>query len=499
MVTVAVEERIRHVDADDLKTALVAASPRLTPPSTPWASLLIHGVIVVLWGTLFVRAFGQTGVFGWAVGLVYVAYDTALLVFVFWKTLPLARAAPPRARAPASAGRLAVIVAARNEAAVLETTIAALLAQSMPPDLIVLADDGSSDGTAWLLEQRYGLSPPPLGTLGGAGACPSLRWLRLPHGGKPAALNTALLSLDTDLVLTVDADTVLDRHAVAAMQSAFARDPLLVAATGIIAPVCGTSVAARCFEWFQTYEYIRNFLSRYAWMREDSLLLISGAFAAFRRVPVLAVGGFDPACLVEDYELIHRLRRFSVAQGLGWTTAVVGDARAVTEAPGSTKAFLRQRRRWFGGFLQTQYWYRDMVGNRAYGRLGTLMLPVKAADTWQPIYGLTAFVLLLVYLARGRSDQINPVAGVIGLKLALDVAFHLWSIHLYRRWAEPVAGRTGFAAGLLVSLLEPFSFQLLRHLGAALGWVVFLTGARSWGAQVRAAPVTRVQPLETER
>ena len=162
-------------------------------------------------------------------------------------------------------------------------------------------------------------------------------------------------------------------------------------------------------QWFQTYEYIRNFLSRSAWMRADGLLLISGAFAGYRRGAVLSVGGFDPGCLVEDYELIHRLRRSGVQRGLTWRTAVLGEARARTDAPATIPAFLRQRRRWFGGFLQTQWWYRDMVGDARYGRLGTLMLPVKAMDTLQPLYGLTAFALLLAYLATGPAG--GGVAG----------------------------------------------------------------------------------------
>ncbi len=375
----------------------------------------------------------------------------------------------------------------------LPVTLAALSHQTEPADLIIVADDGSTDGTAALMGETFGLAPPDLGMLSPPSPShPALRWLRLPHGGKPAALNAAIMLAETEMVLTVDADTLLEREAIAAMRGAFGADPNLVAATGILTPLCGPTPSGRLFQWFQTYEYIRNFLSRYAWMQMDSLLLISGAFAAFRRRAVLDVGGFDPACLVEDYELIHRLRRHSVLNGLGWTTSVVGGSRAVTDAPGSLGAFLNQRRRWFGGFLQTQYWYRDMVGNGAYGWLGRLMLPVKAADTFQPLYGLTAFAVLIVSLARGRFALVNPIVGVIGLKILIDFAFHLWSIHLYRRWAAPSAA-IGYASGLLAALLEPFSFQLIRHLGAAWGWVVFLTGARTWGVQQRGG-VTAIRP-----
>ena len=257
-----------------------------------------------------------------------------------------------------------------------------------------------------------------------------------------------------------------------------------MATTGVLTPVCADTASGRIFEWFQTYEYIRNFLARYAWMRLDSLLLISGAFAGFRRTAALEVGGFDPDCLVEDYELIHRLKRYGALNGRGWTTRVLGGARARTEAPSTTLAFLRQRRRWFGGFLQTQYWYRDMVGNRRYGALGLAMLPVKAIDTLQPLYGLTAFVLLCSYLVQGRLNVLAPVGGVIAVKIVLDFSFQLWAIHLYRCW---VGDRRTASLGhaLIASIIEPFSFQLLRHVGAAWGWAVFLRGRQTWGSQQR--------------
>ena len=249
-----------------------------------------------------------------------------------------------------------------------------------------------------------------------------------------------------------------------------------------LTPQCNASASGRLLQWFQTYEYVRNFLSRYAWMRLDGLLLISGALACYRRQALLEVGGFDPDCLVEDYELTHRMRDYAGRRGLVWRTGVVGACHARTDAPATIPAFLRQRRRWFGGFLQTQLWYRHMVGNPAYGRLGTRMLLVKAIDTLQPLYGLTGAVLLLAYLASGRFSIVMPVVGVIGAKIALDLAFYLWSLHLYRRWLGHSSGLFLIPA-TLAALIEPFSFQLLRHFGAALGWVSFITGARSWDAR----------------
>lgn len=478
---------------DLLRSAFVAASPRLSPPATPLRSWLIHGGVLLLWGLLFAMAFRLGNVQAWSVGVAYVLYDTVLLLFVGWQTLAILR---PRGIALASAplphpavaphrATLGVIVAAHDEAAVLPVTLAALLGQTDAPDRIVIADDGSTDGTAELLTTRYGLETPEPGQLSAASTLhPNLHWLRLPHGGKAVALNVAVLCIDTETVLTVDGDTLLDARAIAAVRRAFSDEPALVAATGVITPVCSRTLGGRLLQWFQTYEYIRNFLSRYAWMRVDGLLLISGAFAGFRRDAVRAVGGFDTDCLVEDYELIHRLHRHAQAHGLDWRVRVLGDAQARTDAPSSVGAFLRQRRRWFGGFLQTQYWYRAMVGDRRYGWLGTAMLPVKAIDTLQPLYGLAAFGLLVMYLVRGDFGVLLPAAGVIAAKIVLDLVFHLWSVHLYRRWVGH-DGEAGMLQAFAAALIEPFTFQLLRHTGAAWGWWTFLTGRGTWGRQQR--------------
>lgn len=447
---------------DSLEATLARISPRLNPPPSRPAGAAIWAAAVLLFIALFAQGFVRTGIAAWAVGVVYILYDTALLLFVARRTAPLAH---PAARSPRSpvAATCAVVIAAWNEAPMIAATVAALRAQSTPPDLIVVADDGSDDATSAVMA-----------------GLPDVRWLRLPRGGKARALNAAIAAIETDLIVTVDADTLLDSGALAAMRGAFDADPALVAATGVLRPVCAPSRRGRLFEWFQTYEYIRNFLSRYAWMRADSLLLVSGAFAGFRRAALVAVGGFDPACLVEDYEVMHRLHRRSADLHLGWQVAVIGGAQARTDSPSALLPFLRQRRRWFAGFLQTQFWNRDMIGNNRYGALGRAMLPVKTLDTVQPLYGLAAFALLLGFLVMGGLGIARAVIYAMVVKIVIDLAWLLRSLVLYRRWT----GRQGdFSAGgaVLAALIEPFSFQLLRHAGAAWGWWVFLTRRQVWG------------------
>ena len=482
-----------------LSETLAITSPRINPPHRPWTGTLIWTAAVFLFIGLFAQGFVRMGVAGWAVGLVYILYDTALLGFVARQTRSLG---PVRLSAPQHVpvkGTLGVVVAAYNEAPVIEATVEALRRQDNPPGQIILADDGSDDSSAAVLQSVYGISPPPIGTLSPPSPiAPELQWLRLPRGGKARALNQAVTLLDTDILLTVDADTLLEPGALTAMRAAFDSEPELVAATGVLRPICGESLSGRVFQWFQTYEYVRNFLSRYAWMETNSLLLISGAFAGFRREALVRVGGFDPECLVEDYEVIHRLHRFSADSGLGWTVRVIGDAQASTDSPGSIMPFLRQRRRWFAGFLQTQLWNRDMIGNRRYGALGTAMLPVKALDTVQPLYGLAALGLLIGFIVTGNNRIVLPVIIAMVAKVVVDLAYLLWSLRLYRHWTGQ---RLSARGALLAAIAEPVTFQILRHAGAAWGWYVFVTGRNVWGTTGRRGILARIdatQKLEGE-
>jgi N-acetylglucosaminyltransferase len=137
--------------------------------------------------------------------------------------------------APVAAPSLTVIVPAYNEEEGLSATLDALLRQTVPCDEIIVVDDGSADRTAEIA-RRYGvtvLQPPAnLGT-------------------KARAQNYALPYCRTELVLAVDADTVLSDDYVEQIKPAFA-DPKVTIAAGRSGPGsrrrCGNA-AGRSSTW----------------------------------------------------------------------------------------------------------------------------------------------------------------------------------------------------------------------------------------------------------
>src|SRR5205823_2110447 len=118
---------------------------------------------------------------------------------------------------PPIAPPVSVLVPAFNEAAGIERCVTALARSRYGGDVqVIVVDDGSTDGTAALVE-RLGL--------------PSVHIIRQPQTGKPAALNRALAEASHEIIVTVDADTVFEPIALARLVQPF-NDPSVGAVSG---------------------------------------------------------------------------------------------------------------------------------------------------------------------------------------------------------------------------------------------------------------------------
>jgi cellulose synthase/poly-beta-1,6-N-acetylglucosamine synthase-like glycosyltransferase len=450
--------------------------------------LLFGSVLGVLIFTLY-ASFAFHGVAAWMIGFVYIVYDSFLLGFmVVSSQVAVSRLDRTRQAAPARPSgprpTVTVLICARNERVVLPECLRALEAQTEPADEILVVDDGSTDAMTGWLAAEYGLAFAKLGasSLGTSPRRPDLRVLCKPNSGKADSLNRGWKMARGEIIVTLDADTFLDPGALAAIRDGFLKDPDLGIAGGVLTPVCQRTPWAGFFQFFQTFEYARGFLWRLTWMQYDMLLLISGAFAAYRRPILEAAGGFDTASWVEDYELTHRVYRDAFDQGWRVTVKTLADARGTTDAPAGLRTFLNQRRRWFAGFIATHFKYHEMVANARYGAVGRYMLCLKTLDLLLPIYALAAGVVLIGILSIRHYLDIFIVKVII-LKLVFDLLLHAYSIVLYQRWLGLPASPKFWIQSLGATLSEPFVFQIMRQLGALCGWLAFLRGQINWMPQ----------------
>jgi cellulose synthase/poly-beta-1,6-N-acetylglucosamine synthase-like glycosyltransferase len=450
---------------------------------------LLFGTVLGLLIFSLYAGFAFHGAAAWLVGLIYISYDTVLLLFMVcssqWAVTRPALAQPDSSPPRPS---VTVLVCARNERLVLPPCLAALRAQTDPADEIIVLDDGSTDGMPAWLESEFALRFESQGAnaVGVSTRWPALRVLRKPNTGKADSLNEGWRMATGEIVVTLDADTDVEPDALRAIRDAFARDPELGIAGGVLTPVCQRTPWAGFFQFFQTFEYARGFLWRLTWMQYDMLVLISGAFAAYRRSTLEAAGGFDASSWVEDYELTHRVYRDAYDRGEHVHVQTLNGARATTDCPARVGTFLNQRRRWFAGFIATHFQYHAMVGNGRYGNMGRYMMCVKTLDLLLPVYALASAVVLIVILAV-RHGLAPLILKLIVAKFIFDLVMHAYAIVLYQRWLGIPLSRKLWLQSFGATLSEPFVFQILRQLGAVFGWLAFLRRRIDWHPQRPAA------------
>lgn len=246
---------------------------------------------------------------------------------------------------------VAVVVPGYNEEKVIAQTIRSLLASDyVGPLEIVVVDDGSKDKTYDVARAAFAGDP-------------RVRVFTKPNGGKPAALNFGIGQTKADIIVALDADTVFKKDTIAKLVRHFG-DPRVGAVAG------NTKVGNRLnlLTRWQALEYITSQnLDRRAFSVINCITVVPGAVGAWRRDLVESYGGFTHETLAEDADLTIAIRR------MGHTITYEDQAIALTEAPDTMGAFLKQRFRWMFGTIQTAWKHRGAIFR--YGALGWVALP----------------------------------------------------------------------------------------------------------------------------
>lgn len=98
--------------------------------------------------------------------------------------------------AEANVGTISVIIPNYNRADLIGQTLGNVLAQSRPPDEVIVVDDGSTDGSVAVIEQFT----------------PRVRLIQQPNAGPAAARNAGLEIARGDLVQFMDSDDLWSRY-----------------------------------------------------------------------------------------------------------------------------------------------------------------------------------------------------------------------------------------------------------------------------------------------
>ncbi len=327
-----------------------------------------------------------------------------------------------------------VIVPAYNEAATLADTILSLRAQTVTPAEIVVVDDGSTDGTG---EVARGLGVtvlrPPANT-----------------GSKAGAQSFALDEVRTELVIAIDADTVLAPDAIERLLAAF-DDPEVAAACGTVLPRRVETLweRGRYVEYLFAFTFYKQVQDHYA-----APLISSGCFSMYRTDALRAAGGWSDRTLAEDMDLTWTFYQ------RGAKVRFVAEAVCYPLEPHDLRFMNTQLRRWSHGFVQNvQLHWRGILDV-------PFLRSAVAVSFWDAIVAALIYLLLLPlaallagnpWLLLGYVIDVPAIAvpvlagaiprGELGRALASLPAFFvlrtLNAVHFLRAaWLELVRGRS---------------------------------------------------------
>jgi biofilm PGA synthesis N-glycosyltransferase PgaC len=274
------------------------------------------------------------------------------------------------------------------------------------------------------------------------------------NNGKAHALNVALEFVETKIMITVDADTLLHKEALARLTSKFE--------SNFYAAVAG-ALRVQNFNqnWItklQYWDYMLGIASaKQAQGVYDTTLVAQGAFSAFNTNSVRSVGGWKET-VGEDIVLSWDLLDYGCKIGHEKT------AIAYTNVPTTYKEFFKQRRRWSRGLVEAfkqnigilvrpgwhipYVWYNLMFPyiDIAFlfvfipGVLVAIFLGYTTMAGWPTLFLIPLGILMIMPIIV-RQRKVNKE---LGTKFRLP--FHtLLAYILFYQFLQPVATLSGYA------------------------------------------------------
>lgn len=340
--------------------------------------------------------------------LVLQAGHTIYLMIYTWDRPEMYRKAQVPAHFHPPQKSFSVILPARHEEDVIQTTIDRVVRARYPLSLLEVVVVCSADDTGTINQARQKIE---LLRREGVNNVRVLAFSDKPIN-KPHGLNVGLYATHFEVVTIFDAED--DIH-----PDIFNVVNTLMLDEGVQVIQCGVQLMNYQSNWYSTLnvlEYFFWFKSRLHYHAKKRAVTLGGNTVFFTRAVLMRVGGWDEHNLTEDADIGIRI------SCLGEPMRVVYDDRYVTreETPPTLGHFIRQRTRWDQGFLQTLLkgdWKRLPTRRQRLLAFYTLAFP-----------GAQAFLGLYVFIALIMMVTVKVPTGIA---MFLNLPFYLLIAHFF--------------------------------------------------------------------
>jgi cellulose synthase/poly-beta-1,6-N-acetylglucosamine synthase-like glycosyltransferase len=316
---------------------------------------------------------------------------------------------------------LTVIIPAYNEEAYIKRTLDSIIQNDYSNKEIIVVDDGSVDHT-------YAIASTCMQQL------PSNRFslIRKENGGKASAINLALRFAKGDIVIIIDADSMIEKTALREIVKEF-QNPSTIAVAGKVKVFNKSNILTNCtaLELVMGANLLRPPFSLFG-----VIMIVPGGIGGFSKISIMQRGLYDNDTLTEDFDLTLKLLKSG-------GRAVAIHAVSYTDVPKTIKDFYKQRTRWNRGNFQTLLKHKDIVRNGRYGMLYKFGYPITLLTFLLPAFldfVVTGFAIMAI-LDGMWSSIIIPFTMFMSLQFLLSaVAIVMdgnndWKLMLYSPFA----------------------------------------------------------------
>lgn len=406
---------------------------------------------------------------------------------------------------------VSVIVPAYNESASLVDNIRTLLSLYYSNFEIVVVNDGSSDDSMEKIIEAYELEKVnyyfdyrlSCNRIRGVYKSRNRSFKKLmvvdkQNGGKSDALNAGLNVVKNDLIVCIDADSIMEQDALLRLVKPFLeeKDKKVIGTGGVIriansceilgGKIKNITLPKKWLPRAQVMEYTRAFLiGRISWSELDGLLLISGALGMFDRETVINAGGYDTNTVGEDMELVVRIRRYMADHDRPYRVEYIPDPLCWTEVPSTINSLARQRSRWTRGTIETLWKHRRLLFNGKYGKLGLMGYPYWLFFEWlAPIMEFIG-ILIFIFLAVSGKLNLSFFLLLLGFVYFFAVSLSIWSVLFEEITFHKYDKRRDVLKLVLTAFLEPLFFHPLALLMTIKGNIDKIRRKTAWGRHDR--------------
>ncbi len=351
-------------------------------------------------------AFLLSGAVALSILLTIQSVYTLYIMLYTWDRPEASRRAKAPSRFLPSRKSFTVMLPARHEEDVIQTTIERVVRANYPLSLLEVVVICSVDDTGTIARAQQKIAQ-----LRSQGV-ENVRVLAYKNKpiNKPHGLNVGLRNTHNEVVTIFDAEDDIHPDIFNVVNTVLLNEQVAVVQ-------CGVQLMNYQSNWYSALnvlEYFFWFKSRLHYHARLGMTPLGGNTVFFRRDVLQRVGGWDERDLTEDADIGIRISL------LGEPIRVVYDDRYVTreETPPTLGQFIKQRTRWSQGFLQTLLkgeWKRLPTLPQRLLALYTLGYPVA-----QAVLGLyTLASLLMMFMVKAQ-----VLAAII-----LDLPFYLLAAH----------------------------------------------------------------------